>query len=277
MRIDAHQHYWNIDREDYGWIKPDNQLMYRNYYPADLLPHLKNQNINKTILIQAAPTIDETIFLLELSKTEETVAAVIGWLDLTEHNFKEKLNMYRKYAKFAGIRVMIQDMKDETVVLTPPYVKAFKYFEEINLPIDLLVTHDQLDTLIKLMEKVPNLRGVIDHIGKPNISNKYFDSWYHNMKGLSKYPNLYCKTSGMITEASQNWEIKDFKPYLRAVLELFSIDRLMYGSDWPVCLMAGFYDDTVNVVMGNLEESLNSEEINKLFGQNASIFYELEK
>ncbi len=277
MRIDAHQHYWKISRDDYGWIKPDNQLMYRNYFPSDLLPQLINHKINKTILVQAAPTVEETIFLLELSETEETVAAVIGWLDLTQPNFEKQLELYMKYSKFVGIRIMIQDMEDETVVLSPPYVKAFKYLEEINLPVDLLVTHDQLDTLNQLMEKVPNLRGVIDHIGKPNIANKSIDSWFQNMKGLSKYPNLYCKTSGMITEASPNWEIKDFHPYLAAVIELFSIDRLMFGSDWPVCLMAGSYDDTVNVVMRNLEEHLNSEEIDKLFGRNASIFYKLEK
>ncbi|GAE30235.1 amidohydrolase family protein [Alkalihalobacillus hemicellulosilyticus] len=166
MRIDAHQHYWKMSRNDYGWIKPDNKRMYRDYSPADLLPHLKNHKINKTILVQAAPTVDETMFLLELSQTEDTIAAVVGWLDLAEANYTKQLEIYKSYQKFAGIRVMIQDMDDETIILSPPYVKAFKYFEAIQLPVDLLVTHDQLDTLNQLMEIVPTLRGVIDHLGK---------------------------------------------------------------------------------------------------------------
>ncbi|WP_099362569.1 amidohydrolase family protein [Fredinandcohnia onubensis] len=276
MRIDAHQHYWKISRDDYGWIKPDNHLMYRDYYPSDLLPHLTHHNINKTVLIQAAPTYDESIFLLQLSNNVETVAAVVTWLELNDPKFKEQLEVYKKYRKFAGIRVMIQDMTDETIILSERYVNAFKYLEKINLPVDLLVTHNQLDTLNLLLKKVPNLRGGIDHIGKPDIANKSYEAWFNSMDKLSNYRNLFCKTSGMITEASTNWKMIDFKRYLSAVLELFGTDRLMFGSDWPVCLLSGTYDEAIEVVRTNLGDQLNSLELEKLFGRNASRFYKLE-
>lgn len=275
MRIDAHQHYWNIARGDYGWIQPDNALMYRDYGPADLIPHLKKHGIDQTILVQAAPTVEETLFLLELSQDEPTVAAVVGWVDVTTPDYKQQIEAYAKYDKFAGIRVMIQDMPDETVILSEPYVEAFQYLEEINLPVDLLVTHGQLSSVVTLMAKVPKLRAVIDHIAKPNIAEQSFDEWFQHMKQLAAYPSLYCKASGMITEAAEYWKVDDFKRYLDAVLELFGIDRLMFGSDWPVCLMAGSYDDTVKVVMDNLGARLEQGEWDRLFGLNASVFYKL--
>lgn len=275
MRIDAHQHYWSIARGDYGWIQPDNRLMYRDYGPDDLRPHLTKHAIAQTILVQAAPTVEETMYVLELSQDEPTVAAVVGWVDLTTPHYKQHIEAYRAYDKFAGMRVMIQDMPDETVILSEPYVEAFQYLEDINLPVDLLVTHAQLSSLTELMKKVPKLRGVIDHMAKPNIAEQSFDAWFNHMKQLASYESLYCKTSGMITEAAEHWQVEHFKRYLDAVLELFGIDRLMYGSDWPVCLMAGTYDDTIHVVMENLGKHLNADEQRKLFGLNASEFYQI--
>lgn len=276
MRIDAHQHYWKISRGDYGWITPDITTLYKDFLPGDLAPHLHNHQIKQTVLVQAAPTIEETEFLLNLSNENESIAGVVGWLDLEDPNYQTQFSQFEKHSKFLGFRLMIQDMPDETIVLKENYIEALRYFAEKEVPIDLLFVHHQLPTVIQLLDKVPNLRGVIDHIGKPDIANQRFEPWKNEMREIAKHKNIYCKLSGMVTEADHdNWKKDDFSTYIQYILDEFGLDRVMFGSDWPVCLLAGSYDDVVSVLEHALPKNISESDLNKLFGENAKRFYKL--
>lgn len=276
MRIDAHQHYWKIDRGDYGWITPDITPLYRDFLPVDLKPHLEKHQMDKTILVQAAPTIEETEFILKLSEDDDTIAGVVGYLDLEDPNYKIFFNSFKDHPKFLGFRLMIQDMEDASIILTKPFIDALTYFSENETPVDLLVLHEQLPVVVDLLEKVPHLRAVIDHIGKPVIPSKEMDTWKRLTSQIAKHSNVYCKISGMVTEAkSDNWVEEDFVPYISHILKEFGSERVMFGSDWPVCLLAGTYDDVVNILVHALPATMTKTEYDSLFGGNAVKFYKL--
>lgn len=277
MRIDAHQHYWKISREDYGWITPDMPTLYRNFYEEDLREHLKNSNIDKTIVVQAAPTIEETEFILSLSDHAESVVGVVGWIDINHPLYKEQLEAFRNHPKFVGIRIMIQDMPDEHIILSEKYLAAFSYFEEIDLPIDLLVTSNQLEAVCELLKRV-KVRGVIDHIAKPEIKEGKLEPWKTQMAEIASHKNIYCKLSGMVTEANhENWQTQDFIPYVHHILNEFGMHRVMYGSDWPVCLLAASYEEVYGLSQDSLPEDISKEDKALIFGQNALDFYKLNR
>lgn len=276
MRIDAHQHFWRIQRGDYGWITPDLPQLYRDFLPDDLLPHLERHRIDQTILVQAAPTIAETEFLLKLSETTDMIGGVVGWIDVAAEDYREQYDKLKSHPKLVGLRVMIQDMPDERIVLEPHFIEAMSYFAEQDVPIDLLVLSAQLPTLIELLDKLPGLRGVIDHIAKPRIAEGAMEPWQSQMREIAKHPNIYCKLSGMITEADHDsWQPEDFTKYIQHIIEVFGTDRIMFGSDWPVCLLAGSYDDVFNVLAQALPDTLTEADIAKLYGLNAKRFYKL--
>jgi L-fuconolactonase len=275
MRIDSHQHYWKIDRNDYGWITPEIPKLYHDFLENDLKPHLKKNKIDKTIVVQAAPTIEETEFILSLSNESETIAGVVGWIDLENPSYKEHLNRFRQNPKFVGMRVMIQDMPDENKILEPGYLHAFSYFAELDLPVDLLVRSDQLPAVLELLKQVP-IRGVIDHIAKPEIKQGKIEPWKRQMEQIAQYPNIYCKLSGMVTEADQmNWKKEDFVAYVHHIVQVFGKSRVMFGSDWPVCLLAASYDQVYELLKETLPGRLTEEEEAKIFGGNAFEFYKL--
>lgn len=276
MRLDAHQHYWRINRGDYGWITPDVTTLYRDYLPEDLLPHLNRHKIDQTILVQAAPTIEESQFLLELSDKYDSIAGVVGWIDLDQPNYLVQFNELAKHPKFLGFRLNIQDMTDETTALKDHYIEALRYFAKEDVPVDLLFVHHQFPTVLKLLEQVPNLRGVVDHLGKPDIASQKFEPWNEHIKEIASYENIYCKLSGMVTEANHDhWNKDDFVQYIQHILDTFGINRVMFGSDWPVCLLAGTYDEVVEVLKHGLQHRLSDNDLAKLFGLNAKRFYKL--
>lgn len=275
MRIDSHQHYWKIDRNDYGWILPEIPKLYRNFLEEDLKPHLEKNKIDKTIVVQAAPTIEETEFLLSLSNESETIAGVVGWIDPENPSFKELLDRFRENPKFVGIRVMIQDMPDENKILEPSYMKAFSYFAELDLPVDLLVTSNQLPAVLELLKHVP-IHGVIDHIAKPEIIQGNIETWKRQMEQIAQYPTIYCKLSGMVTEADHmNWKKEDFVAYVDHIVRVFGKNRVMFGSDWPVCLLAASYDEVYELLRETLPSGITKEEEAKIFGENAMEFYKI--
>lgn len=276
MRIDAHQHYWTISRGDYGWITPEIPTLYRDFLPQDLLPAREKHHIEGTILVQAAPTYAETEYILALAEDEPSVLGVVGWLDLFDANHRTHYERHRMHPKYKGFRVMIQDMPDASDILTPEFTKALQYFEQEQVPVDILITYKQLDSFVKLMEQVPNLYGVIDHIAKPDIQDEMNVTWVQHMKELASYPHMYCKLSGMVTEADHdNWQVSDFTSYIQTIIHLFGVDRVMFGSDWPVCLMAATYDEVLNIVESALPDNWGKTEREKLFGRNARQFYKL--
>lgn len=275
MRIDAHQHYWRIDRGDYGWITPEIPILYRDYLPRDLKTHLEKHKIDGTIAVQAAPTLEETEFLLQLADTDSTILGVVGWLNLADPNWCKHHETFSKHPKYKGFRIMIQEMPDASAILDDHFVEALSWFAEQDIPVDFLVTASQLNSLVKLLEMVPNVRGVIDHIAKPRIISGEMEPWRSQMKVLSQHTKLYCKLSGMVTEAAADWKLEDFTGYVRTACDLFGSNRVMFGSDWPVCLMAASYDQVMEVLLHALPESWHEAEYARLFGKNAKEFYKL--
>ncbi|PLS04879.1 amidohydrolase family protein [Neobacillus cucumis] len=276
MRIDSHQHYWKISRNDYGWITPEIPVLYRDFLETDLRTILEKNKIDKTIVVQAAPTIEETEFILSLSENSETIAGVVGWIDIENPSYIEQLHQFRKNPKFVGIRIMIQDMPDEKIILTPRYMEAFSYFEKMDIPVDFLVKSDQLSVVLELLKQV-SLRAVIDHIAKPDIKTGTIEPWKGQIKEIANYPNIYCKLSGMVTEANhQNWKVEEFIPYVQHIVKEFGVNRVMFGSDWPVCLLAASYDEVYNLLKQTLPQNLTEAEEESIFGGNALKFYKLE-
>ncbi|MCR8635120.1 amidohydrolase family protein [Paenibacillus radicis (ex Xue et al. 2023)] len=277
MRVDAHQHFWKLERGDYGWISPDMKAIYKDFGPADLADHLDKNGLDKSIVVQAAPTLQDTEFMLELAEHNESIAGVVGWLDLHSPNYREQYQLFKQHPSFAGIRVMIQAMEDADEVLQPSIVEALRYFAEEGFPVDLLMLSHQLPSVLKLLKAVPNLHGVIDHIAKPQIMEGQWEPWATQMVEIASYRNIYCKLSGMVTEADhQHWKPEQITPYIQHIVRIFGTDRVMFGSDWPVCLLAASYDQVVEVLEQGLPEAISEQDKEALFGGNALRFYRLE-
>lgn len=274
MRIDAHQHYWKIDRNDYGWITSELPVLYRDFMPADLEPHLTDFDMDGSILVQAAPTIEETHFLLSLAAQSASVLGVIGWLDLMDADHRVHYDQYRLSPKFKGFRIMIQDMPDASRILEPAFIEALRGYADEEVPVDLLLVSHQMEFVAELLKQVPHLRGVIDHIGKPPIREQTYEPWKQYMTQFAQYPGIYCKLSGIVTEADHDrWTNEDFTLYIRTALELFGPERVMFGSDWPVCLLAADYSEVVDILQDSIPETWGKHERELLFGLNAKRFY----
>ena len=276
MRIDAHQHYWLLERGDYTWITPEMKTLYRDYLPIHLRAHLDKHRIDGTILVQAAETVQESLFMLELAEKESTILGVVGWIDIFDEQYLEQLKLLMCYKKCVGIRIMMQNMQDCHVLLENKYSARMAEIIKLGIPIDLLVTHKQLDTVIKLLHLFPNMNAVIDHIGKPNIATQHYSKWASDMEQIASYNNVYCKLSGMVTEADHlHWKMDDCVPYIQHVLHCFGKQRVMFGSDWPVCLLAASYDEVINNVHYALPLNWDDESEAALFGKNALTFYKI--
>ncbi len=277
MRIDSHQHYWKVARGDYHWMTPDVPVLYRDYLPADLRPSLVRHNIQKTVLVQAAQTVAETDFLLDLAANDDSIAGVVGWLDLEAEDFPAQFDRYRKNPKFIALRPMLQDLPDDRWILRPNVLASLRLIAESDFPFEFLTFPRHLPFVFEVLESIPNLRAIIDHISKPAIAEGKLDPWQTWMARVAQHPNLYCKLSGMITEADHHhWKPDDLRPYVDHVVECFGFDRLLFGSDWPVCLCAGSYDQVIGALSEILAPGLNPETEPKLFGENAVRFYKLD-
>lgn len=277
MRIDSHQHYWKVDRGDYPWMTPQVPVLYRDYLPADLHPLLMQYGIQKTILVQATQTAAETDFLLGLAAADDSIAGVVGWLDMEDPGFPEQFERYRKYTKFIGIRPMLQDIPDDDWILRPRVLEAIRLIADADFPFEFLTYPRHLPFVLQVLELIPGLRAVVDHISKPEIRIGKLEPWESWMAQAAHHENLYCKLSGMITEADhQNWSANDLHPYVEHVVESFGVDRVMFGSDWPVCLLAGSYGQVIAVLRELLSSILNEDAERKIFGANAAWFYKLD-
>ncbi|MBP1965335.1 amidohydrolase family protein [Paenibacillus aceris] len=275
MRIDAHQHYWTTSRSDYGWLTPENSVLYRDYLPSDLKPALKHNRVQKTIVVQAAPTVAETKYLLELSEQEPTIAGVVGWLDMEREDFEDQLSELRRHPKFVGIRPMLQDREPE-YLLSPKLIKAFAILEEQQFPLDWLVYPKHLPNVGRIMEQFPRLLSVIDHLGKPSFVQGKMEPWQTDIAKLAQYDNMYCKMSGMVTEMEGTSAPQaSCDPFVQHCLAVFGEDRVMFGSDWPVCLLAAEYNQVIELLTAALPLPYTDEAKKKLFGDNASRFYKL--
>ncbi len=276
MRVDAHQHFWKVSRGDYPWMDPSDRILCRDYLPDDIAPLLSQHRISRTILVQAAPTAAETDFLLDLAQRHEFIAGVVGWVDLDRGDFPEQFARYRQRVKFLGIRPMLQDLPDDTFILKPSVLSSLQLIAGHGFPFEFLTYSRHLPYVLRALEKVPNLRGVIDHISKPEIRAQKIEPWRSLIREVAQNRNIYCKLSGMITEADhRSWTPEDLRPYVEHVLECFGLERVMFGSDWPVCLLAGSYDQVMGALETLLRQVLDSASTEAIFGTNAAKFYKL--
>jgi len=251
-------------------------ILQRDYLPSDLRPHLRRHGISQTIAVQAAESAAETDFLLELAAETDFVVGVVGWLDLEDAGFPEKLEHYLRQDKFVGLRPMLQDLPDDDWILRPQVLAHLNYVAQRHVPFDVLTYPRHLSHILTMLDRVPELRAVLDHLSKPPIrSGRAGERWRAEIGAVASFPNVYCKVSGLVTEAAPNWGVQDLKPYVEHALSCFGARRLMFGSDWPVCQASGTYDDVIGASNTLLAPHLSLAELAAVFGGNARAFYNL--
>jgi L-fuconolactonase len=272
MRLDAHQHFWIFNQAEYPWIKPDGPLG-RNFLPADLRPLLVESRFDGSIAVQARQSLEETRWLLELAERDPLIRGVVGWVDLRSERVEEDLRRFAAYSTFVGVRHVLQDELDDNFMLGPEFMRGIGKLAQFDLTYDILIFPRQLSAAIKLATRFPNQPFVLDHIAKPHIKAGTISPWREHLFELAKCSNVMCKLSGMVTEANwEMWKHVDFQPYLDVVLEAFGPGRLMFGSDWPVCLLAGSYERVLGLVhdrIASLPESARKD----ILGGTAERFY----
>ena len=274
MRIDAHQHFWAVDRGDYGWLTADLAPLYRDFLPADLTPILNTHSIDGTILVQAAPTIAETDYLLSLAERHTFVLGVVGWVDFEAKDAVEQVARLAAHPKCVGLRPMVQDIADVNWLLQDQFSPIFGAMIAQELAFDALTLPKHLSNLLTLCKRYPDLRVVIDHGSKPDIAAGYFDVWAEDMAQIARQTTAFVKLSGLVTEAGPDWTVVNFAPYVNHLLIHFGPSRIIWGSDWPVCNVAASYDDWVRA-SSDLLAMCTEAEIIEIMGENARSFYQL--
>lgn len=272
--IDAHQHFWKLDRGDYRWLTPDIEPLYRDFLPQHLRPLLRRAGIGKTVLVQAADTLAETRYLLSLAEQVDFVAAVVGWIDMEDANAPETLAELAENPNLVGIRPMIQDIPDADWMLRPRLQPAFDAVCRLGLTFDALVKPVHLDSLLTLLRRHPDLPTVIDHAAKPDIANGGNDRWRAQMRELAALDHCHCKLSGLVTEAGDDPQRAPIQRYMAFLLECFGAEKLMWGSDWPVLNLA---DDYLGwrAQSERFADQLPAADRARIFGGTATAFYGL--
>jgi len=273
--IDSHQHFWAYDPIQYPWMSDDMNVLRSNHLPEDLRPQLDRVGVDQTVVVQARQTPEENEWVLGMAEEHPWIAGLVGWIDLQADDVEDDLLKWRENPKFVAVRHVVHDEPDDQWLLKEKVVRGLKVLEKHDVPYDLLLRPQHLQYIPELIRQVPNLRMVIDHISKPFIADGTIDPWREEMAALAAYPQICCKVSGMITEADFNqWTAKDLSPYIEIVLEQFGAERLMYGSDWPVCRLAGNYSEVFASIQSGLKQLSANERVD-VFGNNAARFYGL--
>ena len=275
--IDSHQHFWTLARDDYGWLEPGDTVLYRDFGPEDLAPLLEEAGIAQSVLVQAAPTVAETRYLLGVAEQTDWVAAVVGWVPLDRPGVEHTLDELAAKPKFRGVRPMIQDIPQDDWMLGEALTPGFCAVAERGLSLDALVRPRHLPHLLRLLERHPDLPVVLDHGGKPEIRAACFDDWARDMAQIASQTSACCKLSGLVTEAAPQgqWRSEDLRPYVAHLLECFGPERLMWGSDWPVVDLAGGFARWRQATHG-LIEALADGERGAILGETAKRFYRLD-
>ena len=274
MRIDSHQHFWQFDPVRDAWIDTSMREIARDFLPQHLKPLLQKSQIDGCVAVQADQSETETEFLLDLAQRHSFVKGVVGWVDLCADDLSERLVFYSKNPFFKGVRHILQAEK-EGYMVKESFVKGIGLLKDFNLTYDILIYPHQLEEAIELVKQNPDQPFVLDHLAKPYIKDKKIEKWAEYIKQLAAFKNVNCKLSGLLTEGDWNhWQGSDFSDYLSVVMEAFGQDRLMFGSDWPVCLLAGSYQHVLRIVEDFIE-GLSLADKNKIMGENAHNFYKL--
>lgn len=274
-RIDAHQHFWALSRGDYGWLTPDLAAIHRDFGPDDLAPLIERHGIGRTVLVQAAPTVAETEFMLGIAGATDWVAGVVGWVDFEAADAPATIARLAGNGKLVGLRPMIQDIADPDWMLRPTLAPALAAMSDADLAFDALVLPHHLDRLSRLLDRHPGLRVVIDHAAKPRIRHGEIVAWASAMARLAQETTALCKLSGLVTEAPPDADAETLRPYVDHLLATFGPARLVWGSDWPVCTLAAPYDRWVEIT-DTLLADLSDAARAAVLGGNAAAFYRLE-
>ncbi len=275
MRIDSHQHFWRYDPAKYPWISDEMPQLKRDYLPEELKPLLDRTGIEATVAVQAQHSLQETDWLLELADRYDYIKGVVGWLDLRSSSIREQLQTYARHPKMKGVRHIVHDEADDRFLLRSDVLHGLSLLAEFDLTYDLLLFPRHLPVAVECVEQFPQQRFVLDHIAKPPIKAQHFDPWERDIRTLAQFENVYCKVSGMVTEAAWGqWKPDHFTRYLDVVVDCFGVDRLMFGSDWPVCTLSGSYAEVVLLVQEYVR-GLSIDVQEKIFGGNAADFYKL--
>jgi L-fuconolactonase len=276
MVIDAHQHFWRFNPVRDAWIDQDMAAIRRDFFPGDLAPVLDACGVDATIAVQADQSEAETEFLLGLAEGNRRVAGVVGWVDLRAANVEKRLEHFSHFKKLRGVRHIAQVEADDRFLARAEFVRGIGHLKSFGLTYDILIFPRQLPAAIELVAKLPEQKFVVDHLAKPEIAAKKIEPWAKLMREIAMHPNVYCKLSGMVTEADwKNWKPEDFEPYLDVVVEAFGAERLMFGSDWPVCLVAATYSQTKNIVESYVDRHTPNAK-SAIFGENGKRFYSIE-
>jgi len=275
MNIDSHQHFWRYDPRRDNWITDEMSFLKRDFLPADLTPEMRANHVDGCVAVQADQSEQETMFLLNLAAECSEIKGVVGWVDLCSPELPKRLEYFSQFEKLRGFRHVVQSEPDDRYMLRPDFLAGIGLLERFNFSYDILIYARQLPAAIELAEQFPQQRFVIDHIAKPSIRSGAISPWAQQIESVAKNPNVYCKLSGLLTEGDwRGWREADFKPYLDVVLNAFGPDRLMFGSDWPVCLLAGTYRNVKELIAGCIRD-LPLAQQQKIFGLNAASFYGL--
>lgn len=275
MAIDAHQHFWKYDPVRDSWITDEMQVLRQDYMPQDLWPVLQKKGVEGCVLVQSDQSYEHNEFLLKLADENEFVKGVVGWVDLQDENIKDVLSSYTQHKKVKGFRHILQSEPNRALMLKPEFKRGIAALRDFNYTYDILIYPDQLKYAAELAATFPAQIFILDHIAKPNIKELLIDNWQQGIEALAKNQNVYCKISGMITEANwQTWKKEDLIPYIDVVMSAFGVERVMFGSDWPVCLVAGSYEDVIDVVQKYFSTfSVNEQHL--FFHENAKKVYNL--
>lgn len=275
MIIDSHQHFWNYEPVKHEWIDDEMAVIRRDFTPSDLQKVYSENNIDGCVVVQADQTLEETDFLIESAAKNSFVKGVVGWVDFRGDDIDAVLKHYNQFDVVKGFRHVVQGESDPNFLLRPNFLAGISKLEEYGFTYDILVFPHQLLSVLEFVKKFPNINFVIDHIAKPSIKDGFYDGWALLMKEIGKQENVYCKLSGMCTEADyKTWTPAQLKPYMQLVLDAFGTDKVMYGSDWPVCLVAGNYQEVKETVTDFIAE-LSPEAQSAIMGENAIQFYNL--
>jgi len=275
MRIDAHQHFWQYDREEYGWINDEMAVLRRDFLPSDLKPLLEAAGFGGCVAVQARQTLEETRWLLQLADQNEFIRGVVGWVDLRSAALPDQLAEFKRNRKFVGVRHVVQAEPDDAFLLRADFRRGIAQLAQYGLAYDILVYPRQLRAAIQFVEGFPEQRFVLDHIAKPLIAQGTLEPWNTEIRALAQFPNVWCKVSGMVTEGRwTGWSAEDFRPYLDTVFEAFSPDRILIGSDWPVCTVAADYSRALGIVTDYIAQ-FPRERQDAILGGNCAAFYRL--
>lgn len=275
MKIDSHQHFWHYNPGEFGWINDQMSVIRKDFLPADLKVELDKTGFDGSIAVQARQHLEETAWLLELASNHNFIRGVVGWVDLCSTELTKQLELLSANKKLVGVRHVIHDEPDDNFMLRPDFLKGIEQLQKYGLTYDILIFPKHLPNTLQFVKAFPDQVFILDHIAKPDIKNQVFTPWKENIEKLAKFPNVHCKLSGMVTEADwKSWKEEDMIPYLEIVLENFGFERVMIGSDWPVCKVAGQYGKVMDIVR-NFIQNLSVAEQRAILGENAQRIYNI--